>query len=73
MSGANTKKYAEAMKWRDWQTCDLICEEHETLVKEIDELKRRLMEAEEVMRWTSEVEDDNERLNEYLSKHKIIT
>jgi hypothetical protein len=44
--GPNTKKYAEAMEWRDWQTCELICAEHEGLLqaiqaisKERDELK----------------------------------
>lgn len=37
--GTNTKKYAEAMERRDWQTCDLICEEHECLQKELSQLK----------------------------------
>lgn len=33
--GTNTKKYAEAMQWRDWETCNLICEEHEILLQQI--------------------------------------
>ena len=37
--GAKSKKYAEAIQWRDWQTCDLIVEEHESLLVEIQKLK----------------------------------
>lgn len=37
--GTNTKKYAEAMKWRNWQTCELICEEHKELVETIKKLE----------------------------------
>jgi hypothetical protein len=52
--GPNTKKYAEAMKLRDWQTCELICAEHEGLLQEIvkrdrlidgyDSVQEKLME-----------------------------
>ena len=45
--GTNSKKYAEAMQWRDWQTCDLIADEHKQLVNEITELRQRLLEAED--------------------------
>lgn len=30
------EKYIEAVKWRDWQTCELICHEHKELVNQID-------------------------------------
>lgn len=43
--GTNTKKYAEAMERRDWQTCDLICEEHEYLQKEIDSLSKLIKQC----------------------------
>ena len=47
--GTKSKKYAEAMKWRDWQTCDLIVDEHRALVEEITKLKEALREAVEVV------------------------
>lgn len=40
--GQNTKKYAEAMEWRDWQTCELICSEHEGLLQAIVKLEQEL-------------------------------
>ena len=47
--GTKSQKYAEAMKWRDWQTCDLIADEHLALVEEITKLKEALREAVEVV------------------------
>lgn len=40
MSFTDNKKYQEAVQFRDWQTCDLICEEHRELVSEIEKRDR---------------------------------
>jgi uncharacterized coiled-coil DUF342 family protein len=36
------EKYLEAIQNRDWQTCDLIAEEHEELVNTIKALQNEL-------------------------------
>jgi hypothetical protein len=49
MDFKTTKAYLEAMGARDWQTCELIANEHNVLVKEITELQKRIEFAEECM------------------------
>lgn len=41
----NNKKYIEAVSFRDWQTCDLICDEHSVLVDRIKFLEQELQKA----------------------------
>lgn len=42
MNFNETKKYEEAIQYRDWQTCDLIAEEHGELVETIKSLEQKL-------------------------------
>jgi len=53
--GTNSKKYAEAMQWRDWQTCELICAEHEELLQTILALESKLAEAVKVIEFYGEM------------------
>lgn len=43
----NNKKYIEAVSFRDWQTCDLICDEHTVLVGRIKNLEQELQKTRE--------------------------
>ena len=43
----NNKKYIEAVSFRDWQTCDLICDEHSVLVGRIKNLEQELQKTRE--------------------------
>ena len=61
----NNKKYIEAVSFRDWQTCDLICDEHSVLVGRIKHLQKDLDLALNALQRESEV---NEELEQELQK-----
>ena len=61
----NNKKYIEAVSFRDWQTCDLICDEHSVLVGRINNLQKDLDLALNALQRESEV---NEELEQELQK-----
>jgi len=72
----NYKKYGEAMKARDWQTCDLIAEEHEELVRTIakqaaliEKLKNELGDVK--VRYM-ELYDKHDDLNVQMDKQSIL-
>ena len=46
MKLTDIKKYTEAIQWRDWDTCEIIAEEHKTLIDRIKELEQKLALAE---------------------------
>ena len=51
----NNKKYIEAVSFRDWQTCDLICDEHSVLVDRIKNLEQELQKTREQLKKVEEV------------------
>lgn len=51
----NNKKYIEAVSFRDWQTCDLICDEHSVLVGRIKHLEQELQKTREQLEKTEKV------------------
>ena len=61
----NNKKYIEAVSFRDWQTCDLICDEHSVLVGRIKHLQKDLDLALNALQRESEV---NEELEQELKR-----
>lgn len=73
MKLTDIKKYTEAIQWRDWDTCEIIAEEHKTLIDRIKELEQKLAEAEEHMKFQADVMCDmgevvleNKKLEEKL-------
>lgn len=51
----NNKKYIEAVSFRDWQTCDLICDEHSVLVSRIKQLEQELQKTREQLNLANEI------------------
>ena len=63
----NNKKYIEAVSFRDWQRCDLICDEHTVLVDRIKNLEKDLDLALNALQRESE---ENEKLKQELAQAK---
>ena len=69
----NTKKHQEAIEWRDWQTCDLIAEEHKELLDIIKKTRKDLKWALNELSLFTEDEPsyDNSRIVKLIKKHGL--
>lgn len=65
-----TKKYQEAIEFRDWQTCDLIADEHKELVKIITDLEEFKKDALEVINFYDSIEGWDQGKKSGVSSYK---
>lgn len=73
----NNKKYIEAVSFRDWQTCDLICDEHSVLVGRINSLEQELQKTEAQLcgcrdRVASLKKEIDDKIDSYLELNKEL-
>ena len=65
----NNKKYIEAVSFRDWQTCDLICDEHSVLVDRIKNLEQELQKTREQLEKAEKVIEFYGNPETYISRN----
>lgn len=63
MDFKDTKKYDEAMQARDWQTCDLVADEHKELMGKIKDLEADLKFA---LSWACVLHNDESEAKQKL-------